>query len=140
MKKETCIREKATSSLIISFLLLIAFAVPSVWAYGEKNSNENGVRIQVTPQVLSPDKVPQFKIRLNTHSVELNQDLKRVAELYDSQGRVYKAERWEGSPPGGHHRSGTLFFPVLQAPAGDVTLIIREIGGVPKREFSWKIE
>lgn len=141
MLEDTISRVKITKSIIkMLSIILIAIAAQSVGAYAEKSSNENGVRIQVAPQVLSANKPAQFQIRLNTHSVELNQDLKAVIELHDGQGRVYKAESWEGSPPGGHHRSGILTFPVIQATAGNVTLVFRDFGGSPKREFSWKID
>ena len=88
---------------------------------------------------LSPNKPAGFKIRLNTHSGDLGQDLTLVAELRDDQGRSYKALEWRGSPPGGHHRSGDLRFEALHDTAREVTLIIREVGGVDERAFSWKI-
>lgn len=112
----------------------------SAWAYEGKSSNEKGVRVQVTPLALSPDKPARFQIRLNTHSVALDQDLTVVTKIRDDQGRSYQAVQWEGSPPGGHHRSGMLTFPVLKATTGKVTLIIRDVGGVAERNFSWKIE
>ena len=120
--------------------LLLLSTADAGWAYEGKTSSERGVRVQVTPQVLSNNKPVQFQIRLNTHSVELNQDMLVVAELRDSQGRAYKPVQWEGSPPGGHHRSGTLTFSALQPPVENVTLVLRDVGGVAQRTFSWTIE
>ena len=121
-------------------LLLLLSTAATGWAYEGKTSRENGVRVQVTPQVLSHNKPIQFQIRLNTHSVELSQDMLVVAELRDSQGRTYKPVQWEGSPPGGHHRSGTLTFSALQPPVENVTLVLHDVGGVAQRTFSWTIE
>ena len=120
-------------------LMLLSTAVAG-WAYEGKTSSERGVRVQVTPKVLSHNKPVQFQIRLNTHSVELNQDMLVVAELRDSQGSTYKPVQWEGSPPGGHHRSGTLTFSALQQPVENVTLVLHDVGGVAQRTFSWTIE
>lgn len=136
---------KITKSIHLSvagwmILFIVIFSTTFGWTYEVKNSAENGVRVQVTPKILSPNKPARFLIRLNTHSVDLDQDLTVVVELRDDQDRTYKALSWEGSPPGGHHRSGTLTFPELQKAVNTVTLVIHNVGGVAQRDFSWKIE
>lgn len=136
MNKTTPLLKKAIYGL--AGLLALAVATTG-WAYDTKESNESGVRVTVTPQVLSSDKPAQFEIRLNTHSVALDQDLTQVAELRDTQGHVYEVKGWDGSPPGGHHRSGTLTFSNLQGSIDGITLVLRDIAGVPQRTFSWKI-
>jgi hypothetical protein len=141
MQKAIYFRRERTKPVMTLFLIfLITIVASSVWAYGEKNSNANGVRIKVTPQVLSPGMSPQFKISLSTHTVELSQDLKMATELQDDQGRIYKVKRWEGSPPGGHHRAGTLTFPTLHETTGEVTLIFGGMENVPQNTFSWKVK
>jgi hypothetical protein len=136
MKNSTTIQLNIKKWLVFAIVLSIA---ATGWAYENKSSNQNGVRVEVTPIVLSPKKAAKFKIRLNTHSGDLGQDLTVVAELRDDQGSDYKALEWKGSPPGGHHRSGNLTFEALHDTAREVTLIIREVGGVDRRVFSWKI-
>ncbi len=137
MKK---IRDIFMETAIWMAVVLILGATVSALAYETQKNNQSGVQVEVTPQTLSANKPAQFTIRLTTHSVELGEDLTAVTELRDDQGRTYKPAQWEGSPPGGHHRSGTLTFPVLQATGGSVTLTIRDVGGDAKREFSWEIE
>ncbi len=137
MKNTTNIRFEITAWLVA---LLFLGSAASAWAYEAKKSSENEVSVQVTPKILSPNKPAQLQIRFSTHSVELDQDLMVIAELHDDQGRKYKAVRWEGSPPGGHHRSGLLTFSALQATADEVTLIIRDVAGVAERNFNWRIE
>lgn len=136
MKKSRTIHLKVTKYLAVAVFLSIA---ATGWTYENKSNNQNGVRVQVTPIVLSANKPAEFKIRLNTHSVGLDQDLTVVSELRDDQGRNYKALEWKGSPPGGHHRSGDLTFEELHDTVKEVKLIIREVGGVDRRVFSWKI-
>jgi len=68
------------------------------------------------------------------------QDLVAVCTLKDSSGREYRPTSWDGSPPGGHHRSGVLEFPELGDAAQSITLVIREVANVPERVFNWSIE
>lgn len=124
----------------ILFLAAVLGSVTSAWAYEKSAHNGNGVRVTVKPTALASDKAVTFDIRLNTHSVELDQDLIAVSELRDDKGRTYRPDQWKGSPPGGHHRKGTLIFPVLKESAKSVTLIIRDVADVPERVFTWKVE
>jgi hypothetical protein len=108
-------------------------------AFETKSNNENRVRVDVKPVQLVSGKPAVFKVRLNTHSGDLSSDMVKVCILQDSQGKEYKAIRWNGSPPGGHHRSGTLEFPELKGSPKSVKLIIKGVAGVPVRTFEWTI-
>ncbi len=124
----------------ILFLAMVLGSAVSAWAYEKSVHNGNGVYVTVKPTALAPDKAVKFDVRLNTHSVELDQDLIAVSELRDDKGRTYRPDQWKGSPPGGHHRKGTLIFPVLKESAKSVTLIIRDVADVPERVFTWQVE
>jgi len=124
---------------ILSLTLLLSTVVPAL-AYDMQASNDNGVRVTVTPKTLAQNQAAEFEVSLNTHSVDLSQDLAVVSELRDDQGHSYVPSRWDGSPPGGHHRKGTLIFPSLKAPVQSVTLIIRDVAKVPERTFTWKVQ
>jgi hypothetical protein len=63
-----------------------------------------------------------------------------VCSLKDSSGREYQPINWDGSPPGGHHRSGVLEFSELAEGAESITLVIREVANVPERVFNWTVE
>lgn len=102
-----------------------------------QTKSENEVSITVTPSFTDSWR---FDISLETHSVELSQALEQVSVLVDDTGKEYTAGAWEGSPPGGHHRSGTLFFSDVNPSAKTLTLKIRDIGGVPERTFAWSIQ
>jgi hypothetical protein len=86
-----------------------------------------------------------FYVKLETHSVDLSQDLTQLAVLRLPSGAELPAARWVG-PRGGHHVEGTLSFSALDAagapvlPAtGMLTLAIRNLGGVTERTFSWDV-
>ncbi|MBE3577557.1 MAG: hypothetical protein IMX00_07675 [Limnochordales bacterium] len=73
---------------------------------------------------------------MNTHSVELNYDLSRLAVLRNDRGEELRPRSWK-APAGGHHVSVLLVFEI---PAGFFTssrleLVIRDVGGVPERLY-----
>ena len=78
----------------------------------------------------------KFDIAMNTHSVELNQDMTKVAVLVDDQGKEYKPISWQGAESGGHHREGVLIFNQITPTPKSIELKITGIGGVV-RNFVW---
>lgn len=78
-----------------------------------------------------------FQIILDTHSVELTEDLTQVSALLDENGNEYKPIEWQGDPPGGHHRSGVLRFGEIMPESQSVTLVVRQVGGIDERRFEW---
>jgi len=138
MKKTTRINKKYVSAIMI--MLLVMGVALEAWAYKRISSRKNSVNVDVVPAQLASGRRVKFDVRMSTHSVELGQDMVVVSLLKDSNGQEYRPENWKGSPPGGHHRSGTLDFPAIKGNPGSVTLIIRNIAGVPERVFTWKIK
>ena len=130
---------------VVSTIIIIALF--GVWsgfhsnaiAFDVQTNDESAVRLDVKPFALVAGKPAVFEIRLNTHSVNLSYDMVEVCSLQDSEGRIYKAVEWKGSPLGGHHRRGTLEFPKLEGAPQSVKLVIRGVAGVPERSFEWKI-
>lgn len=106
-------------------------------------SEGGGVTVQVTWD--GPSTGPVFRVVMNTHAVDLDQyDLRALAVLRTEQGTDMRPSAWD-APKGGHHREGTLTFPA-QGPDGKavfgpdargITLIIRDVAGVPERTFRW---
>ncbi|MEK7176853.1 MAG: hypothetical protein AAB719_00945 [Patescibacteria group bacterium] len=106
-----------------------------------RTDNQANVVVTVTPYVLSVDsKEWKFDIVLDTHSVELDQDMAKIAVLVDGNGKEYKAVKWEGSEPGGHHREGVLIFKSTNPLPSYLELKIKNIGGVSERLFKWNLE
>jgi hypothetical protein len=125
--------------ILIVFMSLIGLALDAA-AFETKSSRENGVKVDVTPVEFAPGKAARFQIRINTHSGDLSQNMVEVSMLRDDKGREYRPVRWEGSPPGGHHRRGVLEFPSFEGKSKKITLIVRDIANVPERLFEWEIK
>jgi hypothetical protein len=94
------------------------------------------VRVDVVPIDLVLGKPVKFEVRMNTHSVSLDQNIVDISILKDDLGHEYLPVNWDGSPAGGHHRSGVLEFPLLKGNPSSVTLVIQKIANVHPREFS----
>ncbi len=89
-----------------------------------------------------------FEMRMNTHSVELDQyQMEKLSFLKDDQGNEYPALGLFNPGGGGHHRFGMLKF----APKGKggreiagqgskyFQIIIRNVAGVKERSFRWDL-
>jgi len=135
-------RKQSISTKVLGALIVLTAIslAASVWAYERRSSNATNVRVDVVPVQLSSGKPAKFEIRMNTHSVGLSYDMVTISILKDDQGREYRASVWNGSPPGGHHRSGVLEFPAIANGSKSVTLYIKNIANVAERVFEWKIE
>ena len=103
-----------------------------------QTSDAGRVVIDVTPLTLS-GKAWDFEVALNTHSVNLDFDLTEVGVLRCDQGQEYTPIAWDGSGPGGHHRSGVLKFAALDHPTLFVEIAIRDVAQVPERVFRWNV-
>ena len=65
--------------------------------------------------------------------------VEQFASLTDESGTVY-TPHWDGSPPGGHHRSGTLRFTPDLPDTGVITLTLKDVAGVVERTFTWEVK
>ena len=138
MKKIT--RSNKTYVSVIMIILLVMGVALEAWAYKRISNRKNSVNVDVVPVQLAFGRQVKFNVRMSTHSVDLGQDMVAVSLLKDSNGHVYQTENWKGSPPGGHHRSGTLEFSAIKGSPDSVTLVIRNIANVPERVFIWKVK
>lgn len=84
-----------------------------------------------------------FQVAMDTHSVDLDAyDLAKLAVLRNDRGDTVQPASWE-APRGGHHRKGVLVFTVpttFTRGAGFLELVLRDVGGVPAREFRWELD
>ena len=106
----------------------------------EAQSVEGGsVVVEVMPLALKIGSPSEFEIAMNTHSVDLSNDMLKAVVLRDDTGKEYAPARWDGPDGGGHHRLGKIEFPALASGAKSVTLIVKGIASVPERIFTWEI-
>jgi hypothetical protein len=100
---------------------------PNWWVEEQSKADDQGqVSVMVTPLNLNNawDTI-DFRVDMNTHSVDLAMDLAALATITTDGGVTVQAARWDG-PAGGHHVSGTLSFPSM-------------VGGVPVLEGVTKL-
>ena len=120
----------------------LAGAMPSAAAAGAlaaQTSDAGGVRVKVTPGRLAPPaETWDFEVVFDTHTVVLAGDPVRFTVLVDARGRVHAPLRWDGDPPGGHHREGVLRFRPPEAQSGAIELRLSGVGGVPTLSFRWE--
>ena len=104
-----------------------------------KEQADDDVTVTVTPQELATGKPAIFQIAFDTHSVNLDFDIVTAVEFRDEQGNTYGPPTWKGDPPGGHHREGTLSFPIALEQGTSVSLTLKNIADVKERSFLWKL-
>ncbi|MCL4704969.1 YncE family protein [bacterium] len=114
--------------------------VASSTSYETQKDEQGAVTVEVKPLELSPSATEwTFEVTLDTHSVELNDDMAASAFLADDKGKEYQAVAWEGDPPGGHHRKGTLKFNPLTPFPAFLVLKLRGVGEAAERMFLWNV-
>jgi hypothetical protein len=113
-----------------------------------QSAEAGGVTVTVTPTNLAAPSgsTLDFKVKVETHTVDLSQNLATISVLRMPSGIDVDGAKWDG-PTGGHHIEGTLSFPrtdstgaAVAVPAtGTLTLSIRNYGGVVERTFTWNL-
>lgn len=133
-------RLKQLAAVGTAVALAAQLGLASARELAPQTSRERGVTVRVKPVDLSPAaKAWRFEVVLDTHSVDLSDDLARTATLHVA-GAQHAPIGWDGDPPGGHHRKGVLrFAPVAPAPEALELRIQRPGEGAP-RTFRWRIQ
>ena len=106
----------------------------------EPQTIEGGsVTVQVTPLAFQLDAPLEFDIAMDTHSVELADDMLKAVVLRDDSGTEYTPTAWDGPGGGGHHREGKIKFAPLTINTKTLTLVVKNIAGVPERVYQWDV-
>ena len=116
-----------------------------------RSHSAGAVTIDVTwlkPANVSTIETFAFEVRMNTHSVDLEQyDMGRLSRLETNGGLSIEPSGWFNPGGGGHHRYGVLKFsatrpdgsPVTRPETRFIEVVIQEVGGVPERRFRWDL-
>ncbi|MFH0714881.1 MAG: hypothetical protein V1847_03825 [Candidatus Diapherotrites archaeon] len=123
--------------LFSSFPLNTIAASPNSLSLSSQSDSQNSVQVDVTPRISSAQAA--FEISFTTHSGSMDFRVEDISRLEDDLGNSYRVLSWNGSPPGGHHRSGTLSFEPLSPQAKTITLKLSNVGGVD-RVFQWSLK
>ena len=121
------------TALVFSVTPALAQAASALTAVA---SDAGGVHVVVKPKNTAGP-AWEFDVSMDTHIKPLNDDLTKAAVLVDGAGHRYAPTAWQGDPPGGHHRKGTLRFPAPTAPTKSFELHLQGVGGVGDRAFQW---
>lgn len=105
--------------------------------YAPKIDDQNEVKVEVVPVSLGTGSEVNFKVVLETHSVELDYDMRGISVLLDDQGIKYQPLSWSGGR-GGHHLSGNLIFPKISTGTKELELVMLGVSGVD-RKFKWEL-
>jgi hypothetical protein len=104
-----------------------------------QSSSQSGVSIDVTPRDLSAA-IWEFDVAFNTHSGALTDDPEKAAVLVSNGRTSHSPVKWQGDPPGGHHRKGVLQFKAVSPMPASIELQIKRSGEPAPRSFRWQLK
>jgi hypothetical protein len=123
----------------LTTILFASLAEAAPPALASQSSSESSVTVTITPRTLA-GAIWDFEVALNTHTQTLNDDLEKTAVLVADGGAPQTPVKWQGSPAGGHHRSGTLQFKAVSPMPATIELRITRQGEAKPRSFRWKLK
>ena len=106
-------------------------------SYAEQKDETGPVTVTIKPVALPENGDWEFAWTLQTHSVDLSMDIIEAVVLITGDGSEMKPTSWDGDPPGGHHRTGTVRFTAPDPPSESIVVQVKNVAGVPVREFNW---
>jgi hypothetical protein len=110
----------------------------SARSWASQVSRTKTVTVTVTPlNIATAAATWEFKVVLDTHSQDLQDDLLTAAAIVDGAGNEQRPIAWQGSPPGGHHREGLLQFNAPEPRPAMITLRLRRPNETEPRAFTW---
>ena len=122
-----------TVALLATGTALAASALPT------RSSSAASVTVKATPRALDGS-VWEFELVFDTHSQELKDDVEKTAVLSAASGETQTPIKWQGDPPGGHHRKVVVQFkPVSPRPAS-IELRLTRPGEPKPRVFQWALK
>lgn len=130
------------SFVAIGLFILSKFSFKKEVVLDSQTNSEGSVIVEIIPprDILENSDIWRFNVSLNTHSIELTEDLTKISVLIDDKGKIYNPESWDGSPIGGHHRSGFLMFKAINPLPKTLTFLIKNVGDIEKRNFNWNLK
>lgn len=111
----------------------------NVVKFGALSNSEGSVTVDAQLLDFQINQPLVIEVAMNTHSVELADDMAKVSMLRDDAGKEYKPTAWEGAGPGGHHREGKLKFAAMPTQPKYVELVIKDLAKVSERTFRWEL-
>ena len=129
------------STLLLSIVITVFAASGGMAAatLPTQTSCQSGVTVIVTPRNLAAS-TWEFDVVFDTHSQELTDDLGKAAVLVSDGRASHSPLKWQGDPPGGHHRQGVLQFKSVSPLPASIELQIKRSGETAPRSFRWQLK
>lgn len=108
-------------------------------AFAAQTVEGGSVTVKVTPLKMKINAPLEFDIVMDTHSVDLAGDMLKAVILRDDSGMEFTPTAWNGPGGGGHHREGKIKFAPLTMSTKSLTLVVKNIAGVPERVYKWDV-
>jgi len=130
--------------IFLAAMLLLSGNARAVWSdpKGISRTDSQGP-VTVTATYMPPDKTTdeiRFAVRLNTHSVDLDRyRLEDFAFIRFDGGDEHKSIGTTRQGSGHHVTEALRFAGPFPKGAGEMSLIIRDLGGVTERTLKWKL-
>lgn len=128
--------------------MTLALTMVSVWPAGISDAQEGLTKrdrqgpVTVTVTLTAPPAIGapvKAKVALDTHSVALDGiALQEAVILRTADGNDLSPTAVEQAKGSGHHRQAVLVFPPPAA-AGPLQIVVKNVGGVAERSFSWEL-
>lgn len=126
----------------------LVLVMVTLWAAGSSEAQERltkrdgqgpvsvSVTLSAAPEVGA---LLKAKVVLDTHSVALDGiKFEEAVALRLPDGTDIAPAAVEQATGSGHHREAVLVFAPLARP-GDVHIVVKNVGGVAERSFSWEL-
>ncbi len=128
---------------VLGSLVLIGLLAPAPSAAQDALTKRDGrgpvavtVALLESPAVGSPVRV---RVALDTHSVGLDGiTFGEAVAIRAPDGAEVPPASVERTSGGGHHREAVLLFPAVR-PAGTLVIVVKDVGGIAERLFSWEL-
>lgn len=110
----------------------------SATSWAPQVSRAKAVTVTITPLNIAVGAATwEFKVVLDTHSQDLQDDLLKSTAIIDGPGNEQQPIAWQGSPPGGHHREGLLQFSAPDPRPATIELRLKRPNEPEPRRFKW---
>jgi hypothetical protein len=132
-------RALVRTGLVLTLFTLAPVALVEAQDGLTRQDRQGPVTVVVTLLAPASGAPLKAKVVLDTHSVSLDAvSFEQAVALRTADGADVGPTAVEQTSGSGHHREAVLVFPPLPA-GGSVRLVVKNVGGVPERTFSWEL-
>ncbi len=128
------------AGLLLTLVIIWASVISEAQEGLKKTDRRGPVTVEVTLILPAATGEPiRAKVVLDTHSVALDGTaLDQVVVLRVADGADVGPTAVEAAKDSSHHREAILVF-APGATAGTIRILVRNVGGVAERSFSWEL-